>query len=113
MQDYEGNTVLHRAINQAQDHINFLLELGANPHIKGKNNDNCIIHYPLNLALDNNITTERKLHYLEKFIHRISIKKYVVIIYNLFAATLNNSRQVQKEIWKKALEIKISNRCIQ
>ena len=60
----------------------------------------------MNLALDSNITTERKLHYSEKFTHRISIKKYVVITYNLFTATLNNSRQVQKEIWKKALELK-------
>ena len=108
MQDYTGNTLLHRAINQARDHeyVDFLLELGANPCIKDKNNENCIIHHPLTLASDNNITTETKLLYLEKFIHKISIKKYVIIIYDLFAATLNNSRKVQKEFWKKALELK-------
>ena len=63
MQRYGGNTLLLRAINQTRDHdyVNFLLELGANPHIKDKNNENCIIHYPLTLALDNNITTEIKL----------------------------------------------------
>ena len=108
MQYYRGNTFLHRAINQARDHehVDFLLELGANPYIKDKNNENCIIHYPLTLASDNNITTETKLLYLEKFIHKISIKKYAIMIYDLFAATLNNSSQLQKEIWKKALELK-------
>ena len=58
------------------------------------------------MASDNNITTETKLLSLEKFIHKISIKKYLNIIYDLFAATLSNSRQIQKEIWKKTLEFK-------
>ena len=61
---------------------------------------------PFDIGFDNNITTETKLLYLEKLIHKISIKKYAIILYDLFAASLNNSSQLQKEIWKKTLELK-------
>ena len=61
MQDYEGNTLLHRAINQSHDYgyIDFLLELRADPYIKNKNNEDCTIHFPLNLASDNSISIEK------------------------------------------------------
>ena len=108
MQDYNGNTLLHRVINECYDYdyFFFLLESGANPYIKNKNNEDCTVHFPLNLAADTTISIEKKLTYLEVFIHKICKPHYRKIIYDLFAACLNGSREVQKQIWNKALEVK-------
>ena len=40
----------------------FLLKLGANPYIKNKNNEDCTIHFPINLAEDSTISIEKKTH---------------------------------------------------
>ena len=49
---------------------------------------------------------KKKLTYLESFIHSICRLHYRKIIYDLFAAYLKNSREVQKQIWNKSLELK-------
>ena len=43
---------------------------------------------------------------MEIFIHKISKLQYRIIIYDLFAACLNNAREVQKQIGNKSLELK-------
>ena len=108
IQDYDGNTLLHWAINKCQDYdyINYLLELGSDPYIKDKNNENCIIHYPMSLALNEDICSKRKVNYLQNSVQAISSSTYITIIYDLFAATLNNNNPLQREIWKKSVELK-------
>ena len=43
---------------------------------------------------------------MEIFFHKISKLHYRNIIYDLFAARLNNAREVPKQIWNRSLELK-------